>query len=112
MAAGVAAIDTYLTADALDALYARGEALRATLTALFAARALPFRVSGMGAIMNIHPDSGLGREGDQKLLALLHLTMQERGYYFAARGLMALSFAVGESELAGFTAALEQGIGV
>ncbi|WP_334191620.1 aspartate aminotransferase family protein [Pararhodobacter sp.] len=112
MAAGVAAIDTYLTADALDALYARGEALRATLTALFAARALPFRVSGMGAIMNIHPDSGLGREGDQKLLALLHLTMQERGYYFAARGLMALSFAVGEAELAGFTAALEQGIGV
>ena len=112
MAAGVAAIDTYLTAEALDALYTRGETLRAALAELFVARGLPFRISGMGAIMNIHPDSGMGREVDQKLLALLHLTMQERGYYFAARGLMALSFPVGEAELAGFMAALEQGVGL
>ena len=112
MAAGVTAIDSYLTAEALDALFARGEALRGRLTDLFAARGLPFRVSGMGAIMNIHPDSGVSAEVDRKLLALLHLTLQERGFYFAARGLMALSFAVGEDELSGFLGALEQGIGL
>ncbi len=66
----------------------------------------------MGAIMNIHPDSGVSAEMDRKLLALLHLTMQERGYYFAARGLMALSFAIGDDEIAGFLAALGEGIGL
>ncbi|MWD29002.1 aminotransferase class III-fold pyridoxal phosphate-dependent enzyme [Aquicoccus sp. SCR17] len=110
MAAGVTAIDHYLGAEALDALFVRGEALRAEMTALFAERGLPFSVSGMGAIMNIHACSGLAPEVDQKLLALLHLTMQERGYYFAARGLMALSFAVGPEELAGFLSALGEGL--
>ncbi|MFV0245465.1 MAG: aspartate aminotransferase family protein [Qingshengfaniella sp.] len=110
MAAGIAAIDHYLTPEALDALYQRGEALRATMNTLFTSRDMPFTTTGMGAIMNIHARAGAGPEVDRKLLALLHLVMQERGYYFAARGLMALSFPVGEAEIAGFLAALDQGL--
>lgn len=110
MAAGVAALDHYLGEAALDALFARGEALRAALNALFVEMALPFEVTGMGSIMNIHARSGLAPEVDRKLLTLLQLTLQERGYYIAARGLMALSLAVGEAEIAGLLAALREGL--
>ncbi len=110
MAAGVAAIDHYLGAEALEALFQRGEDLKRRLTALFTERRLPFTVTGMGAIMNLHARSGEGAATDRKLLSLLHFRMQERGYYFAARGLIALSLPVGEAEISGFLAALAEGL--
>ncbi|MBE3636803.1 aminotransferase class III-fold pyridoxal phosphate-dependent enzyme [Mangrovicoccus algicola] len=105
MAAGVTACDALLTREALDALYLQGEAFRADLNACFEARGGLFRVTGMGSIMNIH---ATGPQEEARLrLRLLHLRMMERGQYFAARGLIALSFPVGVAETDGFLAAVE-----
>ncbi|MGE4324546.1 MAG: aspartate aminotransferase family protein [Pseudodonghicola sp.] len=111
MAAGICALDNYLGAEALEALFARGEALQRDLTRVLKETGLPFVVTGMGSIMNIHARTGLGVEADLKVLQLLHLTLQERGYYIAARGLIALSLAVGDAELSGFLDALAEGLG-
>jgi glutamate-1-semialdehyde 2,1-aminomutase len=106
MAAGLESIRNHLTPEALAALYERGEAFRAALNDRFAAQGGWFYVSGMGSIMNIHAtgvDTALRRDR----LRLLHFRMMERGYYFASRGLIALSFAVGEEEMGGFLDALD-----
>ncbi|MBT9385339.1 aminotransferase class III-fold pyridoxal phosphate-dependent enzyme [Pseudooceanicola sp. CBS1P-1] len=104
MAAGLAALDHYLTPKALDALFARGEAFRAALNARFDAAGGLFHVTGMGSIMNIH---GTGPEA-AKRLRLLHFRMQAEGYYFAARGLIALSLPIGAAETDGFLDAIER----
>ncbi|WP_211099929.1 aspartate aminotransferase family protein [Acuticoccus kandeliae] len=99
MAAGIAAIETYLTADNLAALYARGEDLRARLNALFAEKGAPYIVTGMGSIMNIH---GTDPEHDIALRRLLQFDLNARGQHLASRGLIALSLPIGEAEIAGF----------
>ncbi|EBA06478.1 aspartate aminotransferase family protein [Sagittula stellata] len=106
MAAGLEAVRNHLTPEALAALYERGEAFRAALNERFAANGGAFHVTGMGSIMNIH---GKGEDAALRLdrLRLLHFRMMERGYYFAARGLIALSFPVGETEMTGFLDALD-----
>ena len=106
MAAGLEAVRHHLTPEALQALFTRGEAFREALNARFAARGGNFHVTGMGSIMNIHAkaeDAAVRRDR----LRLLHLRMMEQGYYFAPRGLIALSFPLGEAERAGFLEALD-----
>ncbi|MGX1097921.1 aspartate aminotransferase family protein [Amorphus sp. MBR-141] len=104
MAAGIAAIETYLTAENLDALFARGEAFRADLNALFAARSAPYAVTGLGSIMNVH---GRGAPStDAALRRLLQFDLAEAGWYIAPRGLIALSLPIGEAETEGFLAAV------
>ncbi|MCB8840338.1 aspartate aminotransferase family protein [Aurantimonas sp. VKM B-3413] len=105
MAAGIAAAEHYLTAANLDALFERGEALRARLEALFANRNAPFTVTGMGSIMNIHGQAADPADAT-RLLKLAHFALAERGYYFASRGLIALSLAVGDTEIDGFLDAM------
>ncbi|MBP0615094.1 aminotransferase class III-fold pyridoxal phosphate-dependent enzyme [Jiella mangrovi] len=105
MAAGIAAAEHYLTAEKLDALFDRGEALRSRLEALFADRKAPYTVTGLGSIMNIH--GAAADHGDSaRLLKLAHFALAERGYYFASRGLIALSLAVGDTEIDGFLNAM------
>lgn len=109
MAAGVVAIDHYLTPAALDALYARGEAFRQRIAATFAAKNAPFYVTGMGSIMNIHGSHA--EDAVSKTLGqILHLEMLARGIWFAQRGLVALSLPIGEPEMAGFIAALSDAL--
>nr|WP_108258463.1 aminotransferase class III-fold pyridoxal phosphate-dependent enzyme [Mangrovicoccus ximenensis] len=106
MAAGLEAVRHHLTPAALAALYARGEAFRAALNDLFADHGGAFHVTGMGSVMNIHgtgPDAAIRRDR----LRLLQFRMMERGFYFAARGLIALSFPLGEAETGGFLDALD-----
>ncbi|WP_328598886.1 aminotransferase class III-fold pyridoxal phosphate-dependent enzyme [Pseudooceanicola pacificus] len=100
MAAGIAAIETYLTADALDALFDRGETVRARLSTLFRDRQAPYSVSGLGSIMNIHGHGD--RATDTALRRLMQFDLLEAGYYIAARGLIALSLPLGEGEISGF----------
>lgn len=106
MAAGVAAIDHYLTAEALDALFARGEAFRARLNRVFATSGLPFEATGMGSILNIHARLDT-TEAANTLRRLLQFEMMAHGQYFASRGLIALSLAIGDAEIEGFFAALD-----
>lgn len=106
MAAGIAALDHILTAEALEALYRRGEALRERIETLLAGYRAPYRISGIGSLMNLHgvaDDAGTATA----LLRLLQLELLEAGYYLAPRGLIALSLAVGETEIEGVLAALE-----
>ncbi|MBS7792322.1 aminotransferase class III-fold pyridoxal phosphate-dependent enzyme [Roseococcus sp. SDR] len=109
MAAGVAGLTRIFTPEAAEALFERGERLRAQLNAL--APGLPLRWTGLGSLMTVHfqrepiaspadlrPDAGL-RE-------LFFLDMLERGFYLARRGMLALSLEIGPAEAEGFVAAV------
>ena len=114
MAAGVAGLTEIFTADAADALFARGEALRARLDALSPA----MRWTGTGSLMTAHLHPRLSRGAvrspadlagaDPGLRELFHLDMLERGFYLARRGMVALSLEVGAVELDGFAAAVAE----
>lgn len=107
MVAGLAALDHYLGAEQLNGLYARGEDLRRALNDLFKSRNAPFHVTGMGSIMNIHP-TGETPDRANAQLRLLHFRLMEEGYYMAARGLIALSLAIGTVETEGFLETLDR----
>ena len=97
MAAGVAGLTHLFTPDVADALFARGETLRARLNA----QALPgMRWSGLGSLMALHFD-----RAQDGLRELFFFDMLERGYYLARRGMMALSLEIGAAECDGFCAA-------
>jgi len=105
MAAGLAACKSLLTADALAALNARGDYLREQIAETIKRYGAPFRVTGLGSIMNIHP---LGSSGDVPAWRqLLFFEMAQAGIFFAMRGLIALSFAVADTDIARFLEALE-----
>ncbi len=109
MAAALAGLSRIFTAEVADALFARGEALRAQLHAL--SPGLPLRWTDLGSLMTVHfqrepiaspadlrPDAGL-RE-------LFFLDMLERGFYLARRGMLAMSLEIGAAEADGFVAAV------
>ncbi|POR48623.1 aspartate aminotransferase family protein [Bosea psychrotolerans] len=106
MTAGLAAVEQLLTAEALDGLNARGDRFRADLNALFAAKAVPITVSGLGSLMNIHPQ-GAPRVANAKR-SLLFFDLVKAGVYFAPRGLIALSFPIGGQEISAFLNALDR----
>ncbi|SFI49510.1 glutamate-1-semialdehyde 2,1-aminomutase [Bosea sp. OK403] len=106
MAAGLAAVEQLLTAEALDALNARGDRFRADLNALFAAKGVPITVSGLGSLMNIHPQ-GAPQTANAKR-NLLFFDLVKAGVYFAPRGLIALSFPIGGQEFSAFLNALDR----
>jgi len=101
MAAGIAAAGL-LTAEALDAVNARGERFRADLNALFERRQAPFHVTGLGSLMNVH------MRGDPGLRKLMFFDLLRDGIYFAQRGLIALSFAITVDDTAAFLAATDR----
>jgi len=107
MAAGIAAVTKLLTAENLDAVNARGEKLRADINTLFEARQAPYRVKGLGSLMNIHPTVAAPGEADL-LRKLLFFELNERGVYMAMRGLIALSFPIGDAETQALLAALDE----
>ena len=114
MAAGIAALGEVFTPAAAEALYARGEALRERLNALFTARDAPFQATGLGSIMTLHatrqpvvrPEDLA--DSDARLKELLFLELLARGHYIAPRGFIALSLEVTEAHLASFEAALAE----
>ncbi len=101
MAAGIAAAGL-LTAEALDAVNARGERFRADLNALFESRQAPFHATGLGSLMNVH------MRGDPALRKLMFLDMLRDGIYFAQRGLIALSFPITDDDTEAFLAATDR----
>jgi glutamate-1-semialdehyde 2,1-aminomutase len=97
MAAGTAAVSRLLTAEALECLNARGARLQESLRALFRSAAAPFTVTGLGSLMNIHPTTHPERVAD--LRKLLFFELAAAGIYTAARGLIALSFAITDADI-------------
>lgn len=104
MAAGAVALGELLTAQVLDALFERGESLKARLTDVFDASPLPLCVSGMGSLMTIHTVEGPVRspaqlaDSDPVLKELLFHELLERRIYLAPRGYMALSAAISDDD--------------
>ncbi|WP_439578814.1 aminotransferase class III-fold pyridoxal phosphate-dependent enzyme [Elioraea sp.] len=96
MAAGHAGLTQVFTPQAAEALFARGEALRARLNEAAVAAAVPVRATGLGSMIGIHPtDRPIATAEDapeaKEARALLHLALIARGIYMARRGYMALS---------------------
>ena len=111
MAAGYAGMSRIFTPAAADALFTRGEALRARLNALSPGMAMQW--TGIGSLMNAQFIAGpITRPGDAAkanagLRELFFFDMLERGFYLARRGMVAMSLEVGASECAAFCAAVE-----
>jgi len=109
MAVGAAAMAELLTAEALDALFERGEALRRRLQDRVGDRAL--QVTGWGSIIAIHATEGEVRRPedlasvDAAVAELVFHGLLARGFYVARRGFLALSLAVGDAQIDAFVAA-------
>ncbi len=112
MNAGVVAMGEIFTAEVAEALYQRGEALRARLNGLAAAAAVPLSFTGIGSMVNVHfrtpaPDRPYAQgQGEEQLRELFFFDMLEAGIYLARRGMVALSLPVGEAELDRFASAV------
>ena len=110
MSAGIAGLTNVLTPAAVEALNARGDALRRRLNAACNGRRLQF--TGIGSLMCAHPVKGVVNTAadaaaiDPLLRDLLYFDMLERGFYLARRGFIALSLAIGEDEIRRFEEAV------
>ncbi|SJZ69661.1 glutamate-1-semialdehyde 2,1-aminomutase [Enhydrobacter aerosaccus] len=109
MAAGYAGLSEAFTPAAADALFARGEALRARLNAAANAAGITAQWTGLGSMACVH----FGIAGpiaspadlaaaDKTALELFFLDMLHRGFYLARRGMIALNLMVSEEECTAF----------
>jgi glutamate-1-semialdehyde 2,1-aminomutase len=109
MAAGHAGLSKIFTADAADALFARGEAFRAELNAVSQGG---MQWIGLGSLMCVHfrhgaierPMPASAHEAD--LRELFFFDMLARGFYLARRGMIAMSLEIGEAEMGAFVTAV------
>jgi glutamate-1-semialdehyde 2,1-aminomutase len=117
MAAGHAGLTRVYPAEVAERHAASGDALRARLAALFQASGAPFQATGVGSLLAMHATAAPLRsprdlsQSDARLLELLFLDLLESGYYIAPRGYMALSLALGEDDLSGFLAVVQEFLG-
>jgi glutamate-1-semialdehyde 2,1-aminomutase len=108
MAAGAAGLAVYDDA-AVARLNALGDRLRDRLNAIGG----ELCATGYGSMVGLHFTRGPVRTVHDspeapELHALLHLHMLERGYSYARRGFVALSLPLGEDDVDGFAAAVEE----
>ncbi len=111
MGVGAVAVDELLTDDALDALFDRGEALRAAINERGRSRGVS--ATGWGSIMALHvTDSEVRRPGDlvaadARIADLIFHGLLARGFYVAKRGFIALSLAVTDEQINEFLTAFD-----
>jgi glutamate-1-semialdehyde 2,1-aminomutase len=116
MAGGVAALSELLTADVLDALFERGEALRARVASILERSTLSLCATGMGSMFTIHSVTGPVRSpadltgADPVLKELLFHHLVERGIFLAARGFVAMSLAITDDDCDRFIDALADAV--
>jgi glutamate-1-semialdehyde 2,1-aminomutase len=105
MSAGIAGLTQVLTADAIEAINARGDALRTRLNAVCHERRARLQFTGLGSLMSAHTADRPIRtpvdaaHGDAHLKGLFFFDMLRRGVYMARRGFMALSLPIGDAEI-------------
>ena len=113
MAAGLAGLTQVLTAERLQALNARGEALRARLNAVLAGHGVAMQFTGLGSLMQLQPLAGPIRNADDlaaaddRLKALVFFELLARGVFMARRGFVALSLPFDEAACDRFVSALD-----
>lgn len=108
MAAGVAAMGTVLTDDALLLLNQRGDKLRAELNRMCEQHNANVQFTGAGSLLALHATRKSIRNAkdlvssDDRIVELIFFDLLERGYYIARRGFMALMLPLTDQELDGF----------
>lgn len=105
MAAGRVALGEIFTAEAAEALFTRGEALRARLNALCAGAGRPVQFTGAGSMMTVHFRAGAitapyaATPEEEKRREIFFLDMLAAGFYVARRGMISLSLPLTEEDL-------------
>jgi glutamate-1-semialdehyde 2,1-aminomutase len=114
LSAAVTVLRDVYTADVAEAFTARGDDFRCGIAAVFARRRVPFCVTGIGTMLNIHarrvePTNG-AQAADRNLRhqELLYLALTARGFYVAPRLMINLSLPVTDDQLAAFLDALDE----
>jgi glutamate-1-semialdehyde 2,1-aminomutase len=114
MAAGCVAMGEIFDAATADALFARGEALRARLNGLCSDAGVAMGFTGLGSMMTVQFRPGsierpsIPTPAEEGLRELFFFDMMEAGLYLARRGMVALSLPVGEAEMERFAAAVAE----
>jgi glutamate-1-semialdehyde 2,1-aminomutase len=113
MAAGSAGLTKVLTDAEIARVNGLGDRLRDRLNAFAAERGIAFSSTGYGSLVGLHFTAGPVRsERDvpeaRELRALLHLHALEHGYSYGRRGFLSLSLPLGEPDIDGFAAAVEE----
>lgn len=114
MAAGCVAMGEIFDPDAADALFARGEAMRARLNAACAEARVPMHFTGLGSMAAPHFRAGpinrpyRATAAEEGLAELFFFDMLAAGIYLARRGMVALSLPVAEPDIDRFVAAVGQ----
>jgi glutamate-1-semialdehyde 2,1-aminomutase len=113
MAAGCVVLGELYTADAAESHTARGERFRADVADVIGRAGLPVSVSGYGSMLALHalpaaPADGAESAGrNPALQELLFLGLFERWIYTAPRGMVNLSLALTDAQLAAALEALD-----
>jgi glutamate-1-semialdehyde 2,1-aminomutase len=113
MAAGAAGLTRVLTEAEITRLNGLGDRLRDRLNGFAAKRGIEFCATGYGSLVGIHFTRGPVRNEHDvpestELRGILHLHMLERGFSYGRRGFIALSLPLGEPEIDGFAAAVDE----
>ncbi|MBX9748231.1 MAG: aminotransferase class III-fold pyridoxal phosphate-dependent enzyme [Roseococcus sp.] len=114
MAAGCVALGELFTGPVVEALFQRGESLRARLNAACAEAGVEMQFTGAGSMMAAHfrsqaittPYAATPEEEQRR--ELFFLDMLEAGFYLARRGMVALSLPLGVTDLEGFVATFRE----
>ncbi len=114
MAAGRVAMGEIFSGDVAEALFARGEALRAALNTACGRAGVAMHFTGAGSMLTPHFRAGpivrpyAATEAEDKLRELFFFDMLAGGLYLARRGMAALSLPVGDADCARYVAAVEE----
>ena len=114
MAAGLAGLTEVLTAERLQALNARGDALRTRLNTVLAKHGVAMQFTGLGSLMQLQPLAGPVRGADDlagaddRLKALVFFELLARGVFTARRGFVALSLPFDDTACDQFAFALDE----
>jgi glutamate-1-semialdehyde 2,1-aminomutase len=116
LAAGLATLQVF-TADMVESLNRRGDALRSRLMVEIAERDLPLAVSGFGSILQVHggttppQDYRDAAARDKRAASALFFLLLEAGVFaIPGRCHMNISAAIGEAEMGQVEAALDAGL--
>jgi glutamate-1-semialdehyde 2,1-aminomutase len=114
MAGGLVAMGEIFDAAAAEALFARGERLRARLNAVCAEQGVEMHFSGVGSMMQPHFRKGpiarpyAATAMEEALRELYFFDLMAAGIYIARRGMIAMSLPIGDAECAQLVAAVEE----
>ena len=113
MAAGYTGLRELFTAQESEALFERGERLRARLNALCQEHEARMQWTGLGSLLTVHFQTepiraahDIRPEPEQR--ELFHLAMLEAGFHLARRGMIALSLEITDDDCDDFCAAVEK----